>query len=284
MSVTLYYGYYYNGSTEVCQSDYGADLASIPVSDLAAEYVTSINRLCDSGNPDSDDCCWIGLSVNESSCIGDDNYALQWTDGTLMNQSLIDTMWCDGYPLHLCNDSTIYLRPELNCLQNGKVSDPSNKCKAICGDPYICKDDIAYLNYLQVSQYYYIIVSLICFIMAAFIGFKINSWFRFIKNSTNLNSLHRPSKLVKCTAITYPLLQCIQYLMAIIAISIPWISCSKNHTKSLLLDYNEVNHPGWYHFWEAAVGIGLCALFMDIFIIFPVHLLSRYDFLKVISI
>ena len=136
MSITAYGRYYHNESASICENEYGANLVSIPSTQHFNEYFNAIAKLCDDG---IGGCCWIGINVDKSSC-SDENYVLNWTDNTPINQSLINSMWCDGYPLDLCHNTTIYFDDQFNCLKNAdrlEIDGTPYTCRVICGNPYI---------------------------------------------------------------------------------------------------------------------------------------------------
>ena len=47
------------------------------------------------------DHCWIGLILNSNIA---QNTTYTWFDGTVMEKSLIQSRWCDGYPLFVKNN------------------------------------------------------------------------------------------------------------------------------------------------------------------------------------
>ena len=74
--------------------------------------------------------CWIGLeiTVNNSTDI-----TMKWIDGTDIDSSLIDQLWCDGYPfndsyINVVNEYFVYVDATENCWKF-----TTNSSLIICG-------------------------------------------------------------------------------------------------------------------------------------------------------
>lgn len=115
----------HNFSDDVCKT-YGADYVSIH-SEEDMQDITDLSKCYKKG-------VYIGVELGIYN--NDDDFILNWTDNTFMNDSFIN--WCDGFPKNLSDKSYISFHSNNSCFKNDDTENNGKGRRAICGNPYQC--------------------------------------------------------------------------------------------------------------------------------------------------